>query len=48
MESHQRLDRTMFWTGAMIALTPLILALAVVVFVLYDRRRRRAGGKDGG
>lgn len=48
MESHDRLDSAMFWTGAMIALTPVVVALVVVGFVLYDRRRRKTGEKSDG
>jgi membrane protein implicated in regulation of membrane protease activity len=46
MEAHQRLDRTMFWTGALLVFTPLVLALAVAGWVLYHRRKRRAEGES--
>lgn len=44
--SHGRLERTMFWTGAMIALMPVVLGLIVLGVVLHNRRRR--GESDSG
>ncbi|HXY18650.1 MAG TPA: hypothetical protein VEH83_01495 [Gemmatimonadales bacterium] len=47
--SHGRLMKTMFWTGALLALMPVALGLIVVGVVLHQRReRRRRGGSDGG
>jgi hypothetical protein len=37
------LERTMFWTGAMIALMPVALGLIVLWVVLRARRRARNG-----
>ena len=35
------LERTMFWTGAMIALMPVALGLIVLWVVLRNRRKTR-------
>ncbi len=40
MAGHDRLDRTMFWTGAMFALTPIIIALTVLGVVFWHRRKQ--------
>ncbi len=37
------LERTMFWTGAMIALMPVALGLIVLWVVLRQRRKTRDG-----
>lgn len=42
MAGHDRLDRAMFWTGALIALTPVVVVLAGLGVVLYHRRKRAA------
>jgi hypothetical protein len=39
--SHGPLAKTMFWTGALLALTPVALGLIVVGVVLHSRRQRR-------
>ena len=39
--SHGPLARTMFWTGALLALTPMALGLIVLGVVLHNRRQRR-------
>ena len=36
----------MFWTGAMIALMPVALALVVLWVVLRNRRKTRDGSDD--
>ncbi len=46
--AHDRLDRTMFWTGALFALTPVVLALSVLGVVWWHRRRDRAARGDSG
>ena len=43
--SHGRLMKTMFWTGALLALMPVALGLIVVGVVVHQRRARRP--KDG-
>jgi hypothetical protein len=35
------LERTMMWTGAMIALMPVAIGLVVLVVVLRNRRKAR-------
>ena len=40
------LERTMFWTGAMIALMPVALGLIVLWVVLRSRRRTRDGSGE--
>lgn len=45
--AHGRLMRTMFWTGALLALMPVALGLIVVGVVLHTRRRRRREGEPG-
>ena len=37
---HARLERTMFWTGALIALMPVALGLIVLGVVLHNKRRQ--------
>ncbi len=44
---HSALERTMFWTGAMIALMPVALGLIVLWIVLRNRRKSRQDGADG-
>ena len=46
MEGMERLDRTMFWTGAMFALTPIIIALTVLGVVFWHRRKRAQQDRD--
>ncbi len=46
--AHARLDRTMFWTGALFALTPVVLALTVFGVVWWHRRRDRAAQGEAG
>jgi hypothetical protein len=41
--AHDALQRTMFWTGAMIALMPVALGLVVLFVVLRSRRKDRTG-----
>jgi hypothetical protein len=41
--AHGPLAKTMFWTGALIALMPVALGLIVVGVVLHNRRQRRRG-----
>jgi hypothetical protein len=41
MPGHRKLDRTMFWTGALMAFTPVVIGLGVAGVVLYHRRKRR-------
>jgi heme/copper-type cytochrome/quinol oxidase subunit 2 len=40
MAGHDQLDSTMFWTGALIALTPVVIGLVVLGVVFYHRRKR--------
>jgi hypothetical protein len=47
MAAHDRLDRTMFWTGALFALTPVVVVLTVLGVVLYQRRRRAGQARKG-
>lgn len=42
---HGALERTMFWTGAMIALMPVALGLIVLWVVLRNRRKSRGDGR---
>ena len=44
---HGPLAKTMFWTGALIALMPVALGLIVLGVVLHDRRRRRLQRESG-
>ena len=37
------LERTMFWTGALIALMPVAMGLIVLWVVLRNRRKSREG-----
>ncbi len=46
--AHDRLDRTMFWTGALFALTPVVLALSVLGVVWWHRRRDRSAPDTAG
>jgi len=39
--SHGPLAKTMFWTGALLALMPVALGLIVVGIVVHNRRQRR-------
>ncbi len=39
------LERTMFWTGALIALMPVALGL-IVLFVVLRMRRKTGDGTD--
>jgi len=39
--SHGPLAKTMFWTGALLALTPITIGLIVLGVVLHARRQRR-------
>ncbi|HTT68072.1 MAG TPA: hypothetical protein VMF70_08590 [Gemmatimonadales bacterium] len=39
--SHGPLMKTMFWTGALLALMPVALGLIVLGVVLRQRRQRR-------
>ncbi len=41
---HSPLEHVMFWTGALIALMPVLLGLIVLGVVLYNKRRQRQGG----
>ncbi len=43
-----RLEHTMFWTGALMALPPIILAAVILAVALHFRRRGkgRGGGPD--
>ena len=45
---HTALERTMFWTGAMIALMPVAIGLIVLWIVMRNRRKTRddSGGRD--
>lgn len=43
MAGHDRLDRAMFLSGALMVLTPVIVVLAVLGVVLYHRRKQAAG-----
>jgi len=40
------LERTMFLTGAMIALMPVVLGVVVLVVVLRNRRKARNGSRE--
>jgi len=40
--AHGPLAKTMFWTGALIALMPVALGLIVLGVVLHNRRQRRS------
>jgi hypothetical protein len=44
--AHGALERTMFWTGAMIALMPVALGLIVLWVVLRNRRKARHGSGE--
>lgn len=37
----------MFWTGALIALTPVVIGLVVLGVVVYQRRKSAAGESGG-
>ena len=39
MGAHDRLDSSMFWTGALLAFMPVILGLVVAAIVVRNRRR---------
>ncbi len=44
---HTALERTMFWTGALIALMPVAIGLIVLWVVLRNRRKARdASGEN--
>jgi len=43
MAAHDRLDRTMFLSGALMVLTPVVVVLVVLGVVLYHRRKQAAG-----
>jgi len=45
--AHGRLATTMFWTGALLALTPVVLGLVIVGVVLHERRKRSRGDAPG-
>jgi hypothetical protein len=45
--AHGPLMKTMFWTGALLALTPVALGLVVLGVVLHMRRQRRREGDPG-
>jgi hypothetical protein len=45
--AHGRLMKTMFWTGALLALVPVALGLIVVGVVLHARRQSRREGEPG-
>jgi hypothetical protein len=45
--SHGPLAKTMFWTGALIALMPVALGLIVLGVVLYNRRQGRQQREPG-
>jgi hypothetical protein len=45
--SHGPLAKTMFWTGALIALMPVALGLIVLGVVLHSRRQRRQQREPG-
>ncbi len=40
------LERTMFWTGAMIALMPVAIGLIVLWVVIRNRRKARDGSGE--
>jgi hypothetical protein len=44
--AHGALERTMFWTGAMIGLMPVALGLIVLWVVLRNRRNARNGSGE--
>ena len=46
MIQHDTLDQTMFWTGAMFAFTPIIIA-GVVLAVWWRGHRRAQRGLEG-
>lgn len=49
MGAHDRLDTSMFWTGALLAFTPVIIGLVILGIIVYQRRKVAAGrGSDGG
>lgn len=41
-QGHDRLDSTMFWTGALIAFTPVVMGLIALGVILYHRRKTTA------
>jgi len=45
--SHGPLAKTMFWTGALIALMPVALGLIVLGVVLHNQRQRRQQRDSG-
>jgi hypothetical protein len=48
MNHHDALDFGMFWTGALMAFTPVVLAGIVVLFWWRWRKRERAAGDAAG
>lgn len=48
MLQHDSLDQTMFWTGAMFAFTPMILAGIVLAVWWRARKRQQAESKTSG
>lgn len=45
--SHGPLAKTMFWTGALIALMPVALGVIVLGVVLHNRRLHRRQRESG-
>ena len=41
MAAHDRLDRAMFWVGAMFAFTPIVVGLIVASVIWWQRRRKQ-------
>ena len=50
MGAHDRLDSSMFWTGALLAFMPVVIGLVVVGIIIYHRRKPSAAARrsDGG
>ena len=48
MNHHDALDFGMFWTGAMFAFTPIIIASIVLVVWRRGRRRQRQADQAAG
>ncbi|MDP3775811.1 MAG: hypothetical protein AABZ35_02630 [Gemmatimonadota bacterium] len=47
MAGHDRLDSTMFWTGALLAFTPVVIGLVALGVILHHRKKKIAGsGRD--
>jgi len=39
MSGHDRLDSTMFWTGVLIAFTPVVMGLVALGVIVHHKRK---------